>query len=442
LSEHLTQKQIEAYSRRALSASELLVASDHLDACMACRRQVERTLNGAAAFSALKSEVFGEAAEARPATVGRKHLTYEQTAGYVDGTLIGGELRAVKNHLTSCERCDKAVKDLRGFSDWVGPELDREYRPSAVRTAPENRRRRITTVMSSLLPRPVALVIGSALTALLVILSIWLTWRALQTNEQKKTAITQTTPSPTTPALTPDVSPTPPPEFAGEKLIARLNDGGVQIILDLEGRLSGVDHLPPNYQRMVKEYLTNQRLEKSPLLTGLTSLENAAIRGADDKGGRFSVIEPVGKVILSDQPTFRWSGLDGATSYVVEIYDDKFALVTASPQLTNNSWSPPQSLRLGAIYSWQVKAIKDGREFVTPRAPASQAKFRILDQARADELANAQRGYASSHLALILLYAQAGLVDEAERELRALQKANPNSAIVHRLQSSVRTLRN
>jgi len=81
------------------------------------------------------------------------------------------------------------------------------------------------------------------------------------------------------------------------------------------------------------------------------------------------------------------------------------------------------------------------QEFTSPRPPAPQAKFRILDQAKAHELAPARRAYASSHLTLGLLSAQAGLLDEAEQELRALQKANPNSAIARRLLAGVQAMR-
>jgi hypothetical protein len=390
----------------------------------------------------LKSEVFGEVAEARSAPLGRTPLTLEQTADYVDGTLAGEELQAVKDHLTSCEWCDMTVNDLRSFRDQVAHELDLDYRLTDVRAAPENRWRRIATVMSSLLQRTSTLVLGSALAALLVISSGWLVWRALQPNDRKKPATAQTASSPVTPPLTPDVSLTPPPEAAGEMLLAELNDGGGRIILDREGNLSGVERLPPPYQRMVKRFLADQWLGKSPLLAGLTRPGNLAIRSGDDRGGKFSVIEPVGKVILSGHPTFRWSRLDSATGYVVEIYDDKLALVATSPWLNDLSWTAAQSLQHGAIYSWQVKTVKDGREFVTPRAPAPQATFRILDQAKANELVQARRAYASLHLALGLLYAQAGVLDEAERELRALQKANPNSAIVRRLLANVRALRN
>jgi predicted Zn-dependent protease len=88
-----------------------------------------------------------------------------------------------------------------------------------------------------------------------------------------------------------------------------------------------------------------------------------------------------------------------------------------------------------------VRAVKDGKEFSSPRPPAPQAKFRILDQAKTNELAEAQRMYASSHLTLGLLYTQAGLLDEAERELRALQRANPNSVLVQQLLANVQAMR-
>lgn len=235
-------------------------------------------------------------------------------------------------------------------------------------------------------------------------------------------------------------TPTPAPEGAAALAIAQLNDGEGRISLDQKGNLSGVDNLPPAYQRMAKEALTSQRLEESSLLAGLKR-PASSLMGSDDEGNKFSVTAPVGKVMLSDRPTFRWSQLTGASGYVIEVYDEKFNLVVTSSQLTGNLWTAPQSLKRGAAYSWQVKATKDGQEFKSPRPPMPQAKFRILDQAKASELAHAQRAYPSSHLTLGLLYTQAGLLDEAERELRVLQKANPNSGIARRLLASVQAMR-
>ena len=124
---------------------------------------------------------------------------------------------------------------------------------------------------------------------------------------------------------------------------------------------------------------------------------------------------------------------------MVEVYDEKFTPITSSPQLTDLTWAT--TLPLGHVYSWQVKAIKDGSEITSPRPPAPQAKFRILDQAKVNELANARRTHASSHLTLGLLYADAGLLREAEQEFRLLQKANPNSDLARNLLRQVQSIR-
>ena len=88
-----------------------------------------------------------------------------------------------------------------------------------------------------------------------------------------------------------------------------------------------------------------------------------------------------------------------------------------------------------------MKAVKDGQEVKSPRPPAPQARFRVLDRAKADELARAKRAYPSSHLTLGLLYAEAGLLKEAEQELRLLQRANPNSELARGLLRQIQALR-
>lgn len=257
----------------------------------------------------------------------------------------------------------------------------------------------------------------------------WLIWRTLPGQEPIQEIV-----------VSPPATSQPTPEPPATQFVAQINDGERQLTLDQEGRLSGADDLPPAYQNMLKEALANKRLETSPHLRGLTR-PTSSLMGGDQEGSGFFVIEPIGKVLLADTPTFRWSTLKGATAYVVEVYDRKFELVANSPQLTTNTWKAPQPLGRGGVYSWQVKAIKDGQEFNSPRPPAPQAKFRIIDQAKANELTRARRAYSSSHLTLGLLYAEAGLLREAEQELRALQKGNPDSGIARSLLSQIQALR-
>ena len=417
MSEHLSQIQIEDYGRHTLPAAEFLSASKHLRDCEACRLKVERVLDDDEVFYGLRSEIFGAPAETVTSLAEQAHMTFERTAAYVDEILTGEELQAAKDHLTGCEQCLMAVDDLRAFRSLVTSGLDREYQPPPAHAANESRWRRFVAAMASLLPRSPAPIAGSALAALLLIAAGRLIWLAIERNGNDP-KITQTPPSPTAPVVTPVVSPNPAPN--GATAIAQLNDGAGQVALGADGKLSGVDRLPPAYQQMIKNALSSQRLEKSPLLAGLVRPDSLLRKGGDNRVARFSVAAPVGIVMLSDRPTFRWSPLEGATGYVVEVYDDKLNRITASSQLTDTSWTAPQSLKRGGIYSWQVTAIKGGEEFSSPRPPAPPAKFRILDETLANEIDQARRAYASSHLTLALVYTKAGLLDEAEQEFRAL----------------------
>lgn len=449
MSEHLTKTQIEDYGRQTVSAAEFLSASRHLRDCEACRLKVERVLGDDGVFYALKSEVFSASAETVSSSSEHVHLTFELTAAYVDEALSGEELQLVKDHLTGCEQCAMAVDDLRAFRNRVMPGLDREYHPPHEKEPPLRRSvaaaqspipRSPAPVESSLagpqfiLSRSPALVAGSALAALLMIavgLMIWDT--TLHFGKDPK--IGQTTPSPTTPVVSPN------PTQGGSAVIAQLNDGAGQMALDGNGKLSGVDHLPPAYQQMIRNALSSQLLEKPQLLAGLVRPDDLLMRGGDNQGNKFSVINPIGIVIFSDRPTFRWSPLDGATGYVVEVYDDKLSQVTTSSQLKDTSWTTPQSLKRGAIYSWQVTAIRGGEEFSSPRPPAPLAKFRILDETLANEVVQARRDHAASHLTMALIYTKSGLLDDAEREFRMLYELNPNSRISRRLLESLSAMR-
>jgi Putative zinc-finger len=425
VTEHLSPGQIEDYRRQKIAPAELLDVDDHLAECAECRRSVESVLNNDAV--GLYADLAAEAA------VG-PHLTFEQSAAYVDGLLTGEDRRMIEDHLASCSGCAPVVADLRAFRNEIAPELEREYRPKEVAeeaaegaAQPASWRDRIVAA----LPAPFLKIPLWAYAPALLLLAVagWMAWRATLKQTSPQIVITSPTLAPS-----PSINfASPTPEIA--PVLVQLNDGGSTLALDAQGRLAGVDQWPSAYQQLAKDALSNQRVERSPLLEGL-SRPGSSLMGGDDEGRRFAIIEPAGKVVLSDRPAFRWSRLDGATGYVVEVYDAQFNRAASSQLLTSNSWTAPRLAR-GQVYSWQVKAIRDGQEFTAPRPPAPQAKLRILDQATADEIARARRDHASSHLLLGLLYARAGLLDEAEQEFRALQKANPDSDVARKLLASV-----
>lgn len=400
--------------------------TDHLGECEACQRRIDA---GDAVFLALHAGTLGEDLGA--------HLTPQQTADYVDKNLSGESLQVVTDHLSGCEQCAFAVEDLRAFRNEIAPSLEREYRPAAVpaSTAGSWRERFVSFFRASPLPA-----FGSAALAVLLLAVMgWLVWRTAP-EPGREVAVAPSPSLQPTPVPTESLQPEPPasPVAPPVMAVAQLNDGAGVLSLDEEGKLSGAENLPVAYQNAVKRALTTQRIERSSQLQGL-SRPPSSLMSSDNQKQEFSVVEPAGNVLMTNEPTFRWSRLEGATGYVVEVYDDQFKLVASSPQLTNLSWAT--TLSRGKVYSWQVKAIKDGQEITSPRPPAPQARFRILDQGKANELARAKRAYGSSHLTLALLYAEAGLLKEAEQELRLLRRANPNSEVARTLLRQVQALR-
>jgi len=426
LTGHLSPIQVEDYHRNRLSSEVLLEVDDHLADCGDCRQLMESsTLNTLVLYDDFATE----------AALG-SHLTFEQSAAFVDGLVTGDERRSLEDHLAVCAQCGPLISDLRIFRNQVASDLDREVRPSDSR--PEHLLHSNNGFRSKFpfFKFPVW-IYASVAAVVLVGIAAWVVWRFTSTSSRREAIVVSPT---VTPSPSIDlVSPTPPDRDAGTVLV-RLNEGGSLLTINSQGELVGAEAWPQEYQRMAREALMNQRVEKSSQLAGLNR-RGSSLMGGDDKGQTFGVIEPAGKIIFIDRPVFRWSTLTGATGYIVEVYDGNFNSVATSPVVTGNSWTAP-SLKRGQLYSWQVKATKDGQEFLAPRPPAAQAQFRVLDQASSAEISRVRRDYSSSHLLLGLLYAKAGLLEEAERELSALQAVNPDASVLRRLSESIRASRN
>ncbi|MDX2034236.1 MAG: zf-HC2 domain-containing protein [Blastocatellia bacterium] len=332
------------------------------------------------------------------------HPSFEESAAYVDGLLDGEARRHLQDHVSSCAGCAELVADLRAFRNEIAPDLDRELRPAGAQPA-------VPAVKSPAQRFRLPVWAWATAVALLAVAG-WIVWRSASSSGPSPVAIATPTPAASEP-------PAPP-----AAVVARLNDGGAVVELDARGGLAGTEQWPANYQEMAKEALTQQRIARSPLLADL-GRPASALMGEPGEDSGFALQSPVGRVVLSDRPALRWSALEGATNYVVEIYDSQFNLAASSPLLTERAWTPP-TLARGRIYAWQVRATRDGQELIAPRPPAPQARFRVLDSTSAQEIARLQRAFPASHLLLGLAYAQAGLVAEAERELRALQQENPD----------------
>jgi hypothetical protein len=240
---------------------------------------------------------------------------------------------------------------------------------------------------------------------------------------------------PSAPAPSVSHSPThPPPEAPPVKILLALNDGTGMITLDSRGNFIGLESLSPPDQQRVKRALETGEVQISKTLNQLR--DSAAPTMGGSSGAALALIGPAGAVVAGNRPTFRWRPLNGATSYQITITDPAagYKEVVSSPQLQGRKWTVDRPLERGRIYTWQITARAVDGEVKSP-----EAKFKVLDPAAAGALARGNKIYAGRRLALGLLYAEAGLLDDAERELKALLVANPQSPIAKSLWLDLRS---
>lgn len=437
---HLTSRQIESYHRRVLDPSELIELDEHLANCKSCRIELNAVGQASDKFFSLKKNLASEAIS--------EHLDYKQLEAFADGSLKPEEIEIVESHLAVCEECELLASDLVVFREQARPGLAREYAPRVEETQqpkpvslPDKPTRKWRSLFGINSP---ALAFGMGALAMLVVGSvIFLIVRASRSGPSAPQVAQSSSPAPTaSPVIDPlaGANPIPTPSPSPQVLLA-LNDGAKQIGIDEHGNLVGLDDLPPGAKETVKTALITQQAVNLATISDVGSPQGV-LRGGANQGSSFTPLSPIGKVLVTTRPTFRWTKLEGATEYRVEIYDSNFSLAASSPPLTSNSWNLPNVLERGEVYTWQVTATKDGEKIKTPIPPAPESKFKILDAKRADELTVARKNYASSHLALGVLYAQAGLLDEAETEFTALSKANPQSEVALKLLKNLQAARN
>jgi len=448
MNEHLSAQLIERYQRRALSPAELLDADDHLAACEMCRHRLRDEPRERGAARSLRAEL---------AATGMTHLDYERLVAYVEGELDQTDREIADGHLKLCARCDAELNELRAFVAQVAALPVKEYAPvvppllgeKALSVANAWREGARAFWRSNAFALPVQL----ASLGLVIALLLWAAslksrnsqlQMALDDERRQNEKLKQDYQAAIASAaeLQNQLAQLKSTGQVPSSIVVALNDGAGRVTLDKEGVVAGV---APSFQQTVKQTLATERIEMPPLLSALIG-KSGTLMGPAAEGHPFALIGPIGTVVMSDRPTFRWRALGGADSYVVKIYDADFNEVAGSQQLSGTTragtvWTTTRSLERGRTYSWQVTARVRDREVVSPVRPAPEAKFMVLDQAKTNELAKAKSDSAGSHLTLGILYAQAGLLDDAEREFQALLRANPQSAMAQKLLRSVRAKR-
>jgi hypothetical protein len=199
--------------------------------------------------------------------------------------------------------------------------------------------------------------------------------------------------------------------------------------------------LPEKDRAAVLEAISNQRVGKPDAIVELLGRRETLL-GQPETAQRFEVIAPVGEVVMDTRPGFRWQALTGANEYSVAIFDANLNPVQSSPPLQKTEWTPEKTLKRGQLYEWQVRAnLPGGKTVTSPSPPSPEAKFKILDQEKADAFARFQAAHPRSHLVLGIWCANAGMLDAAESELALIQAGDPDYGLARKLLKSVQEIR-
>lgn len=423
-----------------MSSAELLAADHHLTLCDACYARMGRA-QGLDEKLMTAAKAFHEAAADHEVT----HLTYEQLAALVDSQLNEIDREIAASHLELCARCATELNDLREVSAGMAVSPTKASAPHE-RRRPSLRERFISLWQLPAFRIPVGAGAALAVISLLAFLTIIPLRRENAELRAKVTEFEQGTRAlgeqaaaveklqSELAAVREENDRLRQVEAGEDRLLASLNDAGGRVTLDRQGNLSGVQ-VAPQYEGAVRRALQGGGV-RLPALRDLRGRSGQLMGGAQPE---FKLLAPTGVVVETERPAFRWSALKGASSYTVMIYDSSLNQVAASNALTTTEWTPSAALPRGRTYIWQVRAVRDGQEVVAPPAAGSRIKFKVLERAKVAEIERAERARPQSHLALGIIYAEAGLLDKAEREFDQLLKANPQSSIARKLLQSARS---
>jgi hypothetical protein len=361
-----------------------------------------------------------------------QHLTYDMFEAYVDGRVDDVDREIVDTHIVDCGECSYELNELLKLRD-----RGLESITSPTRSAEPGRMQTLD------LPRWLIFAIPAA-AAVLIAIIVWsmLPWQPVERIEIAEVPQSSNAPTPAihTGELGNSAVNSNTDENANDgpsKPVLTLIDGSGKIEIDVNGNLTGLKD--PGMESAVRAALKDQSIEVSAIAKQLRP-KSQVLMGNSSPGVPFALTGPVGKVVETDRPHFTWRPLNEAESYTVAVFDAAFNKVAESPPLQQTMWTPSAKLKRGTIYQWQVTAVKGGEEIKSPVMPAPEAKFKVIDGASANQLAAAKRS-GGSHLVLGILYANAGILDDAEREFQALAKQNPNSTVVRKLLQIIRSYR-
>jgi anti-sigma factor RsiW len=396
MSTHLSDEQIRSFRDRSMSGDDLLRVSSHVAGCEACRARIASPEELRTEISRVRSVMRAEAALPL-------HTSYDDIAAHVDGRLDDSEAEVVARHARECEACAAEIERLQALKQGLEN-----------RRTPADHPHWLDGSWHSMLGWKGGLALAGTVAVALAVAVVLGLWRPHETY------------------------PRPDSEQAVAK--ATIRDGKRVFTLTAAGAVSGLESLSPADRAAVEQALAARTIEAPEMIAQLGG-KRELLLGSADTTPRLELLAPLATVVESERPVFRWKALAGA-QYQVNLYDSRYTSVGVSGWMHETQWQVSQPLRRGERYSWQVKVRRDGTDFTVPVPPMPEARFQVLDAAGEEKISAMRSEWGDSHLVLGVVYARAGLLDDAARELRELDEENPDSPATAALRASIERLRN
>jgi anti-sigma factor RsiW len=398
---HLNEEQVRSYRDRSLAPADLLRASGHIAECGECRARVAPPGDLYSNVEALRRAL--EAESVPPA-----HLTYDEIAAYVDGQAAAGQTAHVEAHARECPLCAADIAQIKA--------LTQEMESS--RHQPILRPQSVADFVRSLFTWKGSLTLAAAAAGVFLVVFL------LQ--------------KPANPPVTARLPQAAAPSAVAQ--VAAIHDGSRTISLAVDGSVSGLETLSPSWRASIGRVLAQREIPAPGILADLTR-KDGVLLGGSTEASAVVLLGPLGIVVETQRPLFQWKPV-AAAEYRVSVYNAAYDRVAVSDWTSATEWQAPSPLPRGGRYSWQLNVRLNGQEQTVPAPPAPEARFRVLDAAGEAGLASLKATAGDSHLVLGVAYAQAGMLDDAARELRVVRDENPESPVAQGLLSGVQHLRN
>lgn len=191
-----------------------------------------------------------------------------------------------------------------------------------------------------------------------------------------------------------------------------------------------ISELPAEFRTAVQKALETGQLEVPADLAGLVS------RSQTDEEDNIVLEMPVASYVSSTTPLLRWERQPRLEQYQARVVDSSGKVVAESPVTEAGEWKCEPALTPGHMYRWNVTA--KGRR---AQVGSQEARFAVPSQPVLDQLASAKQHLGENGLALAVIYARAGVVDEAERLLAGAIVRNPTSEEAKRLYRNLKAQR-